>query len=229
MLTIFILLLSLNSFAQDLDVSLCQTKENDIIKRITPKHKPNYFFKASDDGRYIFYINNQTNYRLDTMTGEELVLPGSVDPVPSPDGKILSSINFKTSNLPTFSMNLVPLIDWDVPRTPDKKPDLSKVYTDSNAQKTYQSVGILGNSKYRIITYENIDRETGSVKVQDYTYTSTNNFTRRWVRARFPPSMNLDLTIFGLTFSHFLGVPREEITLNTLLSQGMFLKNEVFA
>lgn len=132
--------------------NLCNVDLKVKTKRITPKHKPNYFFKTSPDGRYIFYISEFKNYRLDTKTGTEIVLPGNVDPVPSPDGKILSSVNFQKTNKKAFSLNLTTMKDWDVERLKNGDVDHSKVTTDERDYVTYQSVGQLGYNNYRIIS-----------------------------------------------------------------------------
>jgi hypothetical protein len=132
--------------------NLCDVDLKVKTKRIIPEHQPNYFFKTSPDGRYIFYISEFKNYRLDTKTGIEIVLPGNVDPVPSPDGKILSSVNFQKTDKRAFSLNLTTMKDWDVQRLKNGDVDNSKVTTDERDYVTYQSVGQLGENNYRIIS-----------------------------------------------------------------------------
>lgn len=151
----FTLLAALNAFSMGEKAykeELCNVDLKIKTKRIIPKHKPNYFFKTSPDGRYVFYISEFKNYRLDTKTGKEIVLPGNVDPIPSPDGKILSSVNFRKTEKKSFSLNLTTLKDWDVQRLKNGEVDYSKVVTDEENQITYQSIGQLGENQYRVLS-----------------------------------------------------------------------------
>lgn len=63
-----------------------------VTNNVMPK-VPNYFFKTSEDGRYIYYIAENKNWLYDTVTKKETLIPGEADPVPSADGKILTSLS----------------------------------------------------------------------------------------------------------------------------------------
>jgi mono/diheme cytochrome c family protein len=149
---LFSLIILNQSFA--IDKSLCEIDQDNIIKRITPSKKPNYFFKTSPDGRYIYYIAGNKNYRIDTKTGEELLVPGNADPVPSSDGQIMTSINWKDVRFKSWSLNLQPMNDWDIERDDSKNPIFDNLLNDSNTRRTYQSVGTLGNNSYRVLSYD---------------------------------------------------------------------------
>ncbi|WP_417335536.1 hypothetical protein [Halobacteriovorax marinus] len=170
---VLLLLLSLNSMAQ-VDKNLCNLNEDKIIRRITPKYTPNYFFKTSPDGRYIYYIGGHKNWRLDTTNGEELLLPGSADPVPSIDGKIMTSINWRVPGQKNWSLNLMPMENWDISRGFFGKINYEKVTVDTNTERTYQSVGTLGENKYRVLSY---DERAASISLKDYTLTSNGSFS----------------------------------------------------
>ncbi len=162
-LLFFLISFSLNA---KIDKQLCYLDENRVLKRVTPKHKPNYFFKTSPDGRYIYYIGNHKNWRLDTETGEELLIPGSADPVPSVDGKVMTSINWRIQGKKDWTLNLIPMKDWDIERSFRGNPDESLVTTEMETSRTYQSVGTLGGNNYRVLSY---DERVGSVALRDYS------------------------------------------------------------
>lgn len=147
------------------DQNMCNIRKKNVLKRIWPKKRPNYFFKTSPDGRYIYYIGMNKNWRIDTQTGEEILLPGNADPVPSSDGKILTSINFRSGERPDWSLNLSPMKNWDIDRTSSGHIDYSKTTIDSNTARTYQSVGTLGENRYRILSY---DERVASIVLRDY-------------------------------------------------------------
>ena len=72
---------------------LCSLEgERTVTNNVMPKI-PNYFFKTSEDGRFIYYIADNQNWLYDTVTKKETPLPGQADPVPSADGKILTSLS----------------------------------------------------------------------------------------------------------------------------------------
>lgn len=158
----------INQANAKLDRSMCRSENKSIIKRITPKGNPNYFFKASPDGKYIYYISANKNYRLDTETGEELLIPGGADPVPSADGKLMTSINWMVRGVQSWSLNLMPMKDWDIIRNNDKSPDLTKVVLDRNTTRTYQSVGTLENGKYRVLSMDE-SQYPSKLLVKDYS------------------------------------------------------------
>ena len=164
-LAVALLLLSLTSHSR-VNKNLCQLNDKRVLKRITPRYKPNYFFKTSPDGRYIYYIGNHQNWRLDTETGEELLIPGSADPVPSVDGKVMTSINWRVRGKQDWSLNLIPMENWDIRRNSSGDPDSSSTTIDTNTTRTYQSVGTLGEQRYRVLSY---DERVASIVLRDYS------------------------------------------------------------
>lgn len=71
-LVILDLLLINSSFAQD----FCNPLNAREVKNIPLDSTPNYFFKTSADGRYVYYITKGQNLMLDTKTGNQTVLGG---------------------------------------------------------------------------------------------------------------------------------------------------------
>jgi len=163
---LFILFFTFSSLVSaQIDTSLCQTNDNKITKRFTPKGVPNYFFKASPDGKYIYYIAGNKNFRIDTKSGEEVLLPGNADPVPSSDGKVLSSINWRNRSVRDWSLNLMPMENWDVIRNSSGGINDKTMFTDQSTRRTYQSVGVLGDNKYRVLSF---DDGTKELIIRDY-------------------------------------------------------------
>ncbi|OUR96396.1 hypothetical protein A9Q84_08575 [Halobacteriovorax marinus] len=161
-----ILFLALTSMVYgEVDKSLCLVKNTGVTRRFTPKGTPNYFFKASPEGRYIYYITGNKNFRIDTATGEEVLLPGNADPVPSSDGNLLSSINWRNHGKKDWSLNLMPMNDWDVIRDSSGRLDELTLFTDESTRRTYQSVGTLGDNKYRVLSF---DDGTKKLVIRDY-------------------------------------------------------------
>jgi mono/diheme cytochrome c family protein len=96
--------------------------------------RPNYFFKMSPDGRYLYYISGASNYMIDLQTGVETKLPGNADPVPSADGELLTFMSRESPSKP-FSASVMPMArPW--------QPDLAATSTALNTPPgSYQSVG----------------------------------------------------------------------------------------
>lgn len=88
LLPVLFLLSSAPAVAQD----MCKVASERKIQTVRLPRVPNYFFRTSADGRYIYYISNDQNYMLDTTTGGEIAINGQADPVPSADGRILTYI-----------------------------------------------------------------------------------------------------------------------------------------
>ena len=175
---IMILFLAMNTYSQAGTTKnpLCAQVDENVTKRIKPQNPPNYFFKTSADGRYIYYISNNKNYQIDTVKGTETLMPGNADPVPSFDGKILTSLNWR-SDRPNFSINLMQMRNNDVPRAPGWFFDWSKIYTVPDSTWTYQSVGVLGGDKYRIFAFNDGD---GKITIQDFKIKPDGGFKPRW-------------------------------------------------
>ncbi|WP_408097772.1 hypothetical protein ACJVC5_02335 [Peredibacter sp. HCB2-198] len=113
----------------------CDVKGQKPNKVVKISRTPDYFFKASEDGKYIYYISNSQNYVLNTETMQEGRMPGIADPVSSPDGKIFSFLEK----------------GWKLYLgVKDKDNKVSAFYTDNEA-RPYQSIGQSEN-KYRLFS-----------------------------------------------------------------------------
>ncbi len=100
-----------NVFASD----MCVVNPKPGTRLIPMPKEPQFFFRASPDGKKIFFISDRENFILDTQTYQLQKIMGDADPVPSTDGLLLSylqdtndgvSINFQTMNPPWNTSNL---------------------------------------------------------------------------------------------------------------------------
>ncbi len=128
-----VLILSSSLWAQS--PNYCEVKGQKPNKVIKIDKSPDYFFKASADGKKIYYISARSNYVLDTESLSEGNMPGIADPVPSPDGKLFSYLE------PGWKLFLGVM---------ENNKDISSVYTD-NETRPYQSIG-QSNDKYRLFS-----------------------------------------------------------------------------
>lgn len=154
------LLISSTVYAK-IDKSLCDTGDDQVTKRVNVDGTPNYFFKTSPDGRYLYYITGNRNFVHDSKTGKRRLLPGNADPVPSSDGKFYTAINWRSGNpsaLPDWSMTVGAMENWDVIRNRDGSPKRDEYRVDKDTTRTYQSVGTLGNNTYRVISFNDRDK-----------------------------------------------------------------------
>jgi hypothetical protein len=111
-------------------------------------HEPNYFFKASPDGRYIYYITKTGNRVLDTQTSTTQALPGTADPVPSPDGALLTFLYKNEKDTIGFRVGAVKMTPaWKSPKSTTQ--DWATTIIGS-----YQSIGPLVDGK-RTFFYQN--------------------------------------------------------------------------
>lgn len=119
--------------------------------------KPDYFFKASADGKFIYYIAGGKNHALNTETLTETELPGIADPVPSPDGKLFSYLE-KGWVLHLGAM--------------ENGNQINSVYTDREV-RPYQSIGKFGE------TYQVFSQSAGTNNRAIWNY---RNYS--WTRGR---------------------------------------------
>lgn len=81
---------SVGAFAQD---NLCRMDQNPPVKRFQLDRQPSYFISADPTGRYVGVISSGNHvYDLDSTgpTPKQIQVPGSYDPVFTPDGKYLT-------------------------------------------------------------------------------------------------------------------------------------------
>ncbi|MFP5457618.1 MAG: hypothetical protein ACLGG7_02695 [Bacteriovoracia bacterium] len=144
------LAVALPVFAQD----FCQPQGEREVQSVKLDSTPNYFFKTSADGRWIYYITNNKNYALDTTTGVSTELNGAADPVPSGDGKILTTLGRDPRYPNGWSFSVVPLKDG-LPARSDE--------TIAYIPGSYQSVGDLRADGTRPVMF--YDETNSKVKV----------------------------------------------------------------
>ncbi len=141
-----------NSWAQD----FCQPISPRKIQNIPLNSTPNYFFKTSADGRYIYYISQGQNLMLDIHTGKQTTLGGNADPVPSADGEILTLLQQNFSD---------PARPWIIGVVDLKKGvPVSGLKMSDYINGSYQSVGQMDSSGSRNLLY--YDEIAGQVVIK---------------------------------------------------------------
>ncbi|HMN67410.1 MAG TPA: hypothetical protein PKC28_02630 [Bdellovibrionales bacterium] len=119
---------------------------------------PSYFTKVMPDGKAAFYIGTINHLLLleeKNETKRVLDVPGTIDPVPCPDGRVMS-----VPGLDLYEMSQVYLRGVNAP----------SMITDYTLAGVYQSCGLL-ESTSRSATYRIITDENGGVMFRDYRVT----------------------------------------------------------
>ncbi len=119
----------------------CQLEDNTAARKVSFKGTPMYFAKANmltTRNRLYFKLGNN-NVALNLSTGATQVLPGNIDPVPTPDGEYITLPGVEFYDADSSEGN---------PSSPSK--------FRSTQQGPYQSIGLLNSSNaeknYRVIT-----------------------------------------------------------------------------
>jgi hypothetical protein len=134
----------------------CRFKEPSLkINNGVGEHSLDYFISAAD--KQIYYIANGQNWLRDQRGTESHPIPGSIDPVPTPDGKWLTIPGMRFYDMRAIEARHAAGQDAsDVPPTID----------DFGLSGVYQSIGQLpdqnGGNVYRVIT------DQGGATFQDY-------------------------------------------------------------
>ena len=124
------------------------------------KESPKYFAKGLTQGTHVFYIGEETN-RLLTLRDKndetrDVAIPGYIDPVPSPDGMLLTEPGiqfFKVDDIFTL------------------KGEAKAFYRDDTLSGVYQSVALLkiDPANVNIRTYRVVADDTDSqIRYRDY-------------------------------------------------------------
>ncbi len=175
---------------------------------------PKYYFKPMATGAWIAYQAGFSNYLLDLASGREIRVPGTIDPVPSPDERLLTVPSaFATTGL--GRLNFFRMDDLMAGRS---KTD-ALAFTDGKIPGTYQSVGQRtenGKTIYRVVS-ESLYLRKGFY-FQDYESTEEGGrivelrpATRS--RRRLCPELSFTLPFLSKTGELFGGV--DPITRNT--------------
>ena len=152
------LLVLISSVVNSQTPSFCNVGGEEPVQKIRPKNNPDYFFKASPDGRFIYYISNQRNFRIDSFSGLEEQIPGNFDPVISPDERILSHLN------QNFEVSLTPI---------NQNRGIETHLTFSDKEKrTYQSLGF-NNGTYRLFSQGSSINGNVSWTYRDFGFSNT--------------------------------------------------------
>jgi hypothetical protein len=157
----------------------CELQKTPEYRKVRTNDFPSYFFKVSPDGKHIGYIDIYGNRLLDIATGKTFPLPGMVDPVFSPDGKLLvvpmrayefeGHVSFsdkmkltdeqKKQNFQLSFYNANEFVNYTKkgkwPTNEEIKQQHSNaLYRDNRSFGAYQSIGVIGKDEYRIVTDE---------------------------------------------------------------------------
>ncbi|GEM_PF-5007093 len=153
---------------------VCALGDSVAVKKVRVPDLPGYFFKVHPDGKHIAFIGSETNKLLDMETGKTTKLPGSVDPVWSPDGKFLTA---PFVNVPNETQSLFGFYEsGSVIETSKQSGDLSSLGSGAKIEGVYQSIGKSGDG-YRMVTDEK-GLVLGDVSFNDNKVAITSEFTR---------------------------------------------------
>lgn len=155
---LFFFSFSLFSWAQG---DLCKLVPDSTLKRVTLPRTPNYFFKMSPDGKYLYYIANKANWLYDLDTKTERRLPGFADPVPSADGEVLTYIDRGSQGWRIGAMKMNPR--WS-------GPDNKSAMEIADAGGSYQSVGGIQASGTRSFFY--LDEKADKIVIRNLRETN---------------------------------------------------------
>jgi hypothetical protein len=111
----------------------------ELVKEVRLPFDASYFFKPDPNGEWVTFATIKVNhlYRLDTLV--DRIIPGEVDPVPTPDGKYLTA----PAPLRFFALDRI----LSVPNPVHEAP----AFTDDLFRDQYQSIGILSPGHYRVL------------------------------------------------------------------------------
>jgi hypothetical protein len=175
---------------------------------------PKYYFKPMATGTWIAYQAGFSNYLLDPESGREIHVPGTIDPVPSPDEKLLTV----PSTLATTGLGKLHFFRMDDLMAGRSRKE-ALVFTDNKIPGTYQSVGQRmehGKTIYRVVSeslylrkgfffqdYEVVEESARIVELRPKTRS----------RRRLCPELSFALPFLSKTGKLFSGV--DPITRNT--------------
>ncbi len=149
-LTTLFLIFSTSTWSVEIDCSLNTTP---IVGRVRLDNAPNYFISADPDGKYTAVIDSsQSNILVNMEDGSSQTVPGSVDPVFTPDGKFLTLPGGKFYAMDEISEKV------------DNGQPARGVSSSFNSGQggVYQSIGILPGSTDSKKTYRYMDDQAGA-------------------------------------------------------------------
>lgn len=191
-------LTSVTSVGAAKDLSLCTTQhyQPDIISWIP--ENPSYFAKVLPDGQTATYIGaeNRLLYLEEPDVAKRMKsIPGDVDPVPCPDGKILT--------VPGLSI-------YEMSTVVEKGSQATPIDTDDTLGGVYQSCAVLKKSGSKT-TYRVVTDESGEVYYRDYLVEFSSRprtpakVTKLGQMAKRCPGLNLKTIIISKTGKYLSG------------------------
>jgi hypothetical protein len=128
-----------------------------------PRHI-GFFFKPVGRLPIVSYVSGEHAFLFDYSANKELRIPGSVDPVPTPDGRIITRPGLRFHDLPSLL-----------------RGDTVPVFVDASLPDEYQTASVLrqsrGESVYRVIT-----GWRSGVRSRDYIAHYDSAATLQWMR-----------------------------------------------
>ncbi len=155
------MVISLTLFACSVEANnVCSLRPASADKLVKIGGVPGFFFKVHPDGNYITFIESSHNTMIDMNTGKEHATMGNIDPVWSPDGKFMTHPGGQDEELENLQFYHGAEI---IKKTLEGKPKETKAYS-SKLQGVYQSIGVLPDNKYNIIT------DHDGISMAEYTF-----------------------------------------------------------
>ncbi|MCO4792617.1 MAG: hypothetical protein KC493_02805 [Bacteriovoracaceae bacterium] len=144
---------------------MCKLSETQASSSTALTDAPSYFISPDPNGKYVGVIgDNAGNTIVNLETGKATKVPGSVDPVFTPDGKYLT---LPGGTFYDYKKDIKPKAD-----SGDSVGRPSSIHNDG-MDGVYQSLGAVKTEGSKT-TYRMID-DTMGVSWQDYTIDSSNN------------------------------------------------------
>jgi|GEM_PF-3410804 len=151
---------------------------------------PSYFAKVHPDGKFAFFIgsgNRLVNLEERDEAKRIKSVPGSIDPVPCPDGKLLT--------VPGLSL-------YEISSVLKDGENAKALITDSTHEGVYQSCAVLAKNG-NTTTYRVITDASGEVAYRDYKVTYSSSHAARvspqGIAKLRCPGMNLKTIIVSKT------------------------------
>ncbi len=155
------MVISLTLFACSVEANnVCSLRVANADKVVKFDGVPGFFFKVHPDGNLISFIESDHNTMIDLNTGKEFATVGYIDPVWAPDGKFMThpgGNQTEGENLKFYHGDDI------IKKTLEGKAAEAKAFV-SKHEGVYQSIGVLGNDKYNIISDHN------GITIGEYSY-----------------------------------------------------------
>jgi len=159
------------------DVNMCDTNETPIIKRAYLDFAPSYFISPNPDGQTVGAITPNGNVLVSmtevdesTNSAKRIHIPGSYDPVYTPDGKHITLPGMRVYSVEELEGRLKNATGSDEHRSGNL--NFNSTFNSSIDGGVYQSLGIIPGKNGKPDRYRYIDDAQGA-SLSDYEISST--------------------------------------------------------